>query len=137
MKVHPRSVSYVDVRSSSYISRIAEENFAAGSGFLLRCMSNPLIVTPVMASSSLVYFEGEWLEDEKALVETGAEAAESVSSITTDTSPGAPWVAAAYVVGERPIYIASRHGFCETFRARTARDLAEKMVQFEGLRSLP
>lgn len=90
-----------------------------------------------MASNSLVYFEGEWTEDEIVLIQTAAEAAEPHASSNGVESRSAPWVAVAHVMDDVRVYLASRRGFGVALKAETAEALAEKIRHFEGAAPLP
>lgn len=86
-----------------------------------------------MATASLVYFEGRWSSDEQALIERAAEATEEMREPEAVQQRGAPWVALAHNTGASRVYLASRRGFSDTFRATSAEDLADQIRQFGSL----
>ncbi|MEF8797400.1 MAG: hypothetical protein V5A22_06520 [Salinivenus sp.] len=88
-----------------------------------------------MVPFSLVYFEGQWLDDEAVLIEGAAERVETAFFPEWDSEQDAPWVAVAHDAGASGTYIASRKGNLDVMVADSPEALARKIRSVDPLSS--
>lgn len=88
-----------------------------------------------MVPFSLVYFEGQWLDEDAVLIEGAAERVETAFFPERDSDLDAPWLAVAHDAGTSGAYIASRKGSLDVMIADSPEALAHKIRSVDPLSS--
>lgn len=82
---------------------------------------------PTPVTNDLVDFSGQWSNADQKLVTTAAQSIERTGLSDAQRPPRAPWIASRQLTETVDMYLASRFGFAEVFRAQSAGELAEKI----------
>lgn len=82
------------------------------------------------APNDLVDFSGPWSASDRKLITTAVETVENTSLSQVRRPHRAPWIASRHKTEEVELYLASRFGFSDVFRAHSAEDLARKIRRF-------